>query len=105
MAVPLDDFQVILGMEFMHMTKLVPMSFLNSLCMMGGDDPCVVPVSRRGTREPQYILALQLKKGVRKGELTFVAAMKLEPLDEKVIHEPAVVVNVLKEFTDVMPPE
>ena len=58
MAVPLDDFQVILGMEFMHASKLVPMPFLNSLCMMGGDDPCVVPVSRRGTKEPQHISAL-----------------------------------------------
>ena len=52
MAVPLDDFQVILGIEFIHATKLVPMSFLNSLCVMGGDDPCVVPVSPRGAREP-----------------------------------------------------
>ena len=55
MSVPLEYFQVILGMEFMHTTKLVPMSFLNSLCMMGGDDPCVVLVSRRETREPQQI--------------------------------------------------
>ena len=105
MAVPLDNFQVILGMEFMHAAKLVPMPFLNSLCMMGGDDPCVVPVSRRGTKEPQHISTLQLKKGVRKGELTFVAAMKLEPLNEEAIQEPAVVANVLKEFKDVMPPE
>ena len=52
MVVPLDDFQVILRMEFMHAAKLVPMPFLNSLCMMGGNDPCVVTVSRRGTKEP-----------------------------------------------------
>ena len=51
------------------------------------------------------MLALQLKKRVRKGELTFVATIKLEPLDEKAIHKPAMVANVLKEFTDVMPPE
>ena len=52
MMVPLDDFQVILGMEFMHTVKLMSMLFLNSLCMMGGDNPCVVPVFRRGTKEP-----------------------------------------------------
>ena len=34
-----------------------------------------------------------------------MAAMKLEPLDEKAIHEPTVVVNVLKEFIDVMSPK
>ena len=73
MAVLLEDFQVILGMEFMHTTKLVPMPFLNSLYLMGGDDPCVVPVSRGGIKDLQQIFTLQLKKGVRKGELTFVA--------------------------------
>ena len=31
--------------------------------------------------------------------------IKLEQLDVEAIHEPAVVANVLKEFTDVMPPE
>ncbi|CAL9086827.1 unnamed protein product [Musa textilis] len=72
---------------------------------MGGDDPCVVPVSRRGTKDPQQLSALQLKKGVRKGELTFVAAIKLEPLDGEAIKKPTEVANVLKEFTDVMPPE
>ena len=34
-----------------------------------------------------------------------MATMKLESLDEEAIHEPIVVANVLKEFTDVMPPE
>ena len=34
-----------------------------------------------------------------------MAAVKLEPLDEEAIHEPVVVVNVLKEFTNVIPPE
>ena len=58
MVVPLDNFKVILGMKFMHAAKLVTMPFLNSLRMMGGDEPCVVPVSRRGTREPQQISAL-----------------------------------------------
>ncbi|CAL9081172.1 unnamed protein product [Musa textilis] len=66
MVVPLDDFQVILGMEFMYAAKLVPMLFLDFLCLMGGNDPCVVPVSQRGTKDPQQLSALQLKKGVRK---------------------------------------
>ena len=34
-----------------------------------------------------------------------MAAMKLELLDEKAIHEPTMVANVLKEFTDIMPLE
>ena len=73
--------------------------------MLGGDDLCVVPISRRGTREPQQISTLQLKKGVRKGELTFVAIVKLEPLHEEANQEHAMVANVLTEFTDVIPLE
>ncbi|URE41304.1 Retrotransposon protein [Musa troglodytarum] len=44
MAVPLDDFQVILGMEFMHAAKLVPMPFLDSICLMGGS-PTTISVA------------------------------------------------------------
>ncbi|KAJ8512718.1 hypothetical protein OPV22_003152 [Ensete ventricosum] len=67
--------------------------------------PLCSPSFPRENKDPQQISTLQLKKGVRKDELTFVAAVKLEPLDGEVIHEPAVVANVLKEFIDIMPPE
>lgn len=50
MVVSLDEFQVIHRMEFMHTIKLVLMSFLNSLCLMGGDDPYVISISRGGTK-------------------------------------------------------
>nr|CAD1837257.1 unnamed protein product [Ananas comosus var. bracteatus] len=49
MSVPLDDFQVILGMEFLQMSRGVPMPFLDALCMMGDESPCVVPVVRKTT--------------------------------------------------------
>lgn len=49
--------------------------------------------------------ALQLKKGVRKGELTFVATVKLKSLDMVTTQEPGVVVNVLKELANIMPLE
>ncbi|KAJ8511859.1 hypothetical protein OPV22_002293 [Ensete ventricosum] len=68
MAVPLDNFQVILEMEFMHAAKLVPVPFLNFLCLMG-------------------------------------AAMKIKTPDGEAIQEPAIVANILKEFSDVMPTE
>ena len=76
MVVLLDDLQVILGMEFIHTTKLVSISFLNFLFLVGGDDPCVVPVSREGTKDLQQISDLQLKKVVRKSKLTSVAKSK-----------------------------
>nr|CAD1823080.1 unnamed protein product [Ananas comosus var. bracteatus] len=76
MSVPLDDFQVILGMEFLQTARGVPMPFLDALCMMGDESPCVVPVVRK-TTDAQQISVLQLKKGVKRGELTYVAALKL----------------------------
>lgn len=48
------------------------------------------------------IYALQLKKGVSKGELTFMVIIKLEPLDVEATHELTVATNVLKEFIDLM---
>lgn len=48
------------------------------------------------------IYALQLKKGVSKGELTFIVVIKLEPLDVEAIHELTIMANVLKEFTVLM---
>ncbi|XP_072953162.1 uncharacterized protein [Typha angustifolia] len=105
MVVPLDDFQVILGIEFLQTARGVPMLFLNALCMIGDESPCVVSVAKMTTKETKQLLALQLKKGVKKGEQTFLAALKLEadPLENGPI--PLGVAKVLKEFEDVMPPE
>nr|CAD1839581.1 unnamed protein product [Ananas comosus var. bracteatus] len=104
MSVPLDDFQVILGMEFLQTARGVPMPFLDALYMMGDDSPCVVPVVRK-TTDARQISALQLKKGVKRGELTYVAALKLETGSGDETPTPPVVAKLLKEFKDVMPPE
>nr|CAD1837714.1 unnamed protein product [Ananas comosus var. bracteatus] len=82
----------------------VPMPFLDALCMMGDESPCVVPVVRK-TTDARQISALQLKKGVKRGELTYVAALKLETRSGDETPTPPVVAKLLKEFKDVMPPE
>ncbi|XP_020105553.1 uncharacterized protein LOC109722077 [Ananas comosus] len=104
MSVPLDDFHVILGMEFLQMSRGVPMPLLDTLCMMGDESPCVVSVVRK-TTDAQPISALQLKKGVKRGELTYVAALKLETGSGDETPTPPEVAKLLKEFKDVMPPE
>nr|CAD1823351.1 unnamed protein product [Ananas comosus var. bracteatus] len=104
MSVLLDDFHVILGMEFLQMSRGVPIPFLDTLCMMGDESPCVVPVVRK-TTDAQQISALQLKKGVKRGELTYVAALKLETGSGDETSTPPEVAKLLKEFKDVMPPE
>nr|CAD1842366.1 unnamed protein product [Ananas comosus var. bracteatus] len=80
------------------------MPFLDALCMMGDESPCVVSVVRKTTNARQ-ISALHLKKGVKKGELTYVAALKLETGSGVETPTPPEVAKLLKEFKDVMPPE
>lgn len=40
-----------------------------------------------------------MKKGVRKGEQTFVAIVKLKSLKLEIVQEPTAVVNILKDAT------
>ena len=48
--------------------------------------------------------ALQLEKGLRKGEHTYVAAM-IEIKPDKQVEVPDVIAPILRRFADVMPPE
>lgn len=48
---------------------------------------------------------MQLSKGFKKGETTYLASMVEEPSDEVVGELPKEITDVLEEFKDVMPPE
>ena len=54
------------------------MSFLDALCMMGDEFPYIVPVAQQTLERMHQISSLQLKREIKKGELTYVAALKLE---------------------------
>lgn len=41
-AVPMDNFQAILGLDFLRSTKTAVMPYSNSMCVMG-DKPCLIP--------------------------------------------------------------
>ncbi|KAK2998242.1 hypothetical protein RJ639_023921 [Escallonia herrerae] len=72
--VPMDDFKLILGLEFLRNTKTTVMSCTNSLAMLG-NKPCVIPTisPRAGERS---ISALQLKKGLKREETTYLAMLR-----------------------------
>lgn len=103
LAVPLDEFKVIIGMDFLRQNKAVPMPFANAVGLLG-DCPCFIPVST-GKEEGKMISALQLKKGLKKGEQTYLATLWVEPDDQDHSSTPTPVLQVLKEFEDVMPSE
>ena len=87
------------------MVALLP--HLNGLLIMDEKQPCFVAGINKLPMRPlgeKTLSALQLKKGLRKGEHTYVAAL-IEIKPNKHVEVPDVVVVMLRRFADVMPPE
>ncbi|KAK4403116.1 hypothetical protein Sango_1052300 [Sesamum angolense] len=85
MVVSLDDFDVILGMDFMLLAHA--MDFVRSV-----------------EKKHNLMSAMQVKTGLRHGEQTYLATlieMKLDAVQEV----PGEVAELLQEFTDIFPPE
>ena len=99
-AVPMDDFQAILGLEFLRNTKTAVMPYSNSMCVMG-DKPCLISTMST-TNSEKFISAMQLNRGAKRGEQTWVAVLKL---DEFLVQGPVPtpVKRVLRQFADVFP--
>ncbi|XP_060673257.1 uncharacterized protein LOC125420382 [Ziziphus jujuba] len=100
-VVPMDDFDVILGMDFLVKKKAIPIPAANSLLMMG-EQTGVVPVQRKQLNNPKLLSALQFKKGVRRKEPSYIAlVVAREGEDDETT--PPMVLDALKSFNDVMP--
>ncbi|RVX00820.1 Retrovirus-related Pol polyprotein from transposon 412 [Vitis vinifera] len=72
----MDDFKMVLGMDFLQKVKAVPLPFLRSMAILEEEKPCMVPTVTEGRKDD----------GLR------------EPM-------PKEIEGVLDEFKDVMPPE
>ncbi|KAL6269883.1 hypothetical protein ACE6H2_026794 [Prunus campanulata] len=104
-VISMDDYDVVLGMEFMDEVKAFPIPFYNIMCIaQGGAMPCMVPVVRQQGKS-KLLSAMQISKSWEKGEPTFLATMKRNIVEKEVQPFPKVVEAVLKEFADVMPKE
>lgn len=77
-VVPLDDYPIVLGMEFLDKVKAVPIPFADTMCILEEGNTCMVPLSREVALPSKTISAMQLSKGLKKAEPTFVAALKEE---------------------------
>ena len=100
-VVHMDDFDVVLGMEFLMEKGAIPIPATGSLLIMG-DSPSKVPAKVAQPPAVKLLSALQFKKGVRRNEPTYVAvpAVYEDPAEEII---PPEVNQVLKMFGDVMP--
>lgn len=73
-AAPIDEFKVILGMEFLCSTNAVPTPRLEIASIMEEASPCMIPTERMESKV-QAIAALQLKRGFKKKEITYPATL------------------------------
>ncbi|XP_022872717.1 uncharacterized protein LOC111391700 [Olea europaea var. sylvestris] len=103
----MDDFRLVLGLDFMRKVNAIPMPSFGSVCILERGSPCMVPTVAR-TKARGQLSTMQLAKGLKKGEATYLAALKMEDQVEEVVGDdnvPKVIKNVLEENKDVMPPE
>ncbi|KAK8528212.1 hypothetical protein V6N13_001992 [Hibiscus sabdariffa] len=60
--VPMDDYKLILGIEFLDQVKAIPMPFVNAISITEGNQACVVPMIRGTKQESKVLSALQLEE-------------------------------------------
>ena len=102
---PMDDFKIVIGMDFFRQVRVVPIPFLRSMAILEEEAPCMVPTITESKAKTPMLSAMQLEKGLKKNEVTYLAALKEDPIDPMGDPMPAEVKKALDEFKDVMPPE
>lgn len=80
--------------------------FADCVVIFDEESPCTVPATREWNSGPSLLSAVQVKKGLRHQEETYLVALKDSEGGDAVIDElPQLVRDVLREFRDVMPNE
>ncbi|RVW77234.1 hypothetical protein CK203_043340 [Vitis vinifera] len=62
----MDDFKMVLGMDFLQKVKVVPLPFLRSMAILEEEKPCMVPTVIEGSPKTPMISAMQVKKGLKR---------------------------------------
>ncbi|KAK4382007.1 hypothetical protein Sango_2915800 [Sesamum angolense] len=110
MVFPLDDFDVILGMDFLLLASAMVIPYLNGLFIVDQNSTCFVQATylqdsiRSVEKKYSLISAMQVKAGLRHSEQTYLAEL-IEVKPDVVQEVPNKVVEFLQEFKDVFPPE
>ncbi|KAF2282493.1 hypothetical protein GH714_044032 [Hevea brasiliensis] len=68
-VIPLDDFDVVIGMEFLKKARAIPIPIADCLLLMG-DKPCIVPTNFISICEKKLIASLQLTRSAKNTEPT-----------------------------------
>uniref|UniRef100_A0A803N0W0 Uncharacterized protein n=1 Tax=Chenopodium quinoa TaxID=63459 RepID=A0A803N0W0_CHEQI len=102
-VVHMDDFSLVLGFEFIDTVRPFYFEADGSIMIKRDQGSWSVPVTREEV-EAKTISAIQVSRGIKKGQETFLAALveEEEPHGNEV---PSEISGVLEEYKDVMPPE
>ncbi|XP_022972954.1 uncharacterized protein LOC111471473 [Cucurbita maxima] len=97
----MDDFDVVLGMEFLLEHKVIPMPLAKCL-VITDSNPTVIPASIKQPGNLRMISAIQLKRGLAREEPTFmvIPLMEVTTNEETVPNE---INEVLNDYADIMP--
>ena len=101
----MDDFKIVIGMDLLRQVRVVPISFLLSTAILEEEAPCMVPTITGSKAKTPMLSATQLEKGLKKNEVTYLAALKEDPINPMGDPMPAEVKKKLDEFKNFMPSE
>ncbi|KAK8646204.1 hypothetical protein V6N13_119998 [Hibiscus sabdariffa] len=97
----MDDFDVVLGLDFMTSAQAIPVPAASCLLFLR-EKPCVATATILPRSGKKMLSAIQFKKGVKKGEPSFVVLpVRTDGSATSVL--PRGIRRVLEEYQDVMP--
>ncbi|KAI3469025.1 hypothetical protein Pfo_025688 [Paulownia fortunei] len=110
---PMDDFKVVLSMDFLRNVTAIHMPSFSFVCILEKGAPYMIPTidptegHSQGTKaESRHLSVMQITKGVKWGEPTYLATLKEKvPAVTKEEELPPIIQNVLEKNKDVMPDE
>lgn len=103
----MDDFKLVLGLDFMRKVNAIPMPSFDTMCILERGASCMVPTI---AKETGHLSAMQVEKGLKKGEATYLACLRMDDTEEGGPSQnkediPPIIQNVLEEYKHVMPPD
>ena len=63
---PMDDFKIVIGMDFLRQVRAVPIPFLRSMAILEEEAPCMVPTITESKAKTPMLSAMQLGKGLKR---------------------------------------
>ncbi|KAL0395099.1 UNVERIFIED_CONTAM: hypothetical protein Slati_4476100 [Sesamum latifolium] len=79
-VVVIDDFKLIIGLEFLRDTHTAVLPHVDSLMMMG-TKPCVIPTLAGRTGE-KNLSAMQFEKGCKRSEPSYLCTLRFDEIEE-----------------------